>query len=170
MCRQAGNFALPARQRAGIGGNGSRPAGSEKLLGRAVGDDPSGLDEDQPRRNAQRILRRMGHQHRRHPRFGMKFMHQVCHVAPKRRAERGERLVEQQYWPVAHQRARQRDALALATGQLARQPLLLAGEAGAVKRRGNAGDIAHAIAFFADQSAGFVTGQTLHVNGGWVMD
>lgn len=40
----------------------------------------------------------------------------------------------------------------------------------AVKRRGNAGDIAHAIAFFADQSAGFVTGQTLHVNGGWVMD
>jgi NAD(P)-dependent dehydrogenase (short-subunit alcohol dehydrogenase family) len=39
----------------------------------------------------------------------------------------------------------------------------------AVKRRGHAGDIAHAIAFFAADEAGFITGQTLHVNGGWVM-
>jgi len=31
------------------------------------------------------------------------------------------------------------------------------------------GDIAHAIAFFAAEEAGFITGQTLHVNGGWVM-
>jgi 3-oxoacyl-[acyl-carrier protein] reductase len=39
----------------------------------------------------------------------------------------------------------------------------------AVKRRGHVGDIAHAIAFFAADEAGFITGQTLHVNGGWVM-
>jgi len=39
----------------------------------------------------------------------------------------------------------------------------------AVKRRGHVGDIAHAIAFFAAKEAGFITGQTLHVNGGWVM-
>jgi NAD(P)-dependent dehydrogenase (short-subunit alcohol dehydrogenase family) len=39
----------------------------------------------------------------------------------------------------------------------------------AVKRRGRVGDIAHAIAFFAADEAGFITGQTLHVNGGWVM-
>jgi NAD(P)-dependent dehydrogenase (short-subunit alcohol dehydrogenase family) len=39
----------------------------------------------------------------------------------------------------------------------------------AVKRRGQVGDIAHAIAFFAAEEAGFITGQTLHVNGGWVM-
>jgi 3-oxoacyl-[acyl-carrier protein] reductase len=38
-----------------------------------------------------------------------------------------------------------------------------------VKRRGHVGDIAHAIAFFAAEEAGFITGQTLHVNGGWVM-
>ena len=38
-----------------------------------------------------------------------------------------------------------------------------------VKRRGHGGDIAHAIAFFAADEAGFITGQTLHVNGGWVM-
>ncbi|HWW25297.1 MAG TPA: SDR family oxidoreductase [Caulobacter sp.] len=39
----------------------------------------------------------------------------------------------------------------------------------AVKRRGHVGDVAHAIAFFAAEEAGFITGQTLHVNGGWVM-
>ena len=38
-----------------------------------------------------------------------------------------------------------------------------------VKRRGHVGAIAHAIAFFAADEAGFITGQTLHVNGGWVM-
>lgn len=39
----------------------------------------------------------------------------------------------------------------------------------AIKRRGTARDIAAAIAFFADDDAGFITGQTLHVNGGWIM-
>jgi len=39
----------------------------------------------------------------------------------------------------------------------------------AIKRRGTADDIAAAIAFFAADEAGFITGQTLHVNGGWVM-
>ncbi|WP_039390626.1 SDR family NAD(P)-dependent oxidoreductase [Novosphingobium sp. MBES04] len=42
-------------------------------------------------------------------------------------------------------------------------------EAQAIKRRGRAGDIAHAIGFFAAEEAGFITGQTLHVNGGWTM-
>ncbi|MGF7147991.1 NAD(P)-dependent dehydrogenase (short-subunit alcohol dehydrogenase family) [Sphingomonas zeicaulis] len=42
-------------------------------------------------------------------------------------------------------------------------------DAQSIKRRGNAGDIAHAIAFFTAEEAGFITGQTLHVNGGWVM-
>lgn len=42
-------------------------------------------------------------------------------------------------------------------------------DAQAIKRRGAANDIAHAIAFFAAEEAGFITGQTLHVNGGWVM-
>jgi 3-oxoacyl-[acyl-carrier protein] reductase len=39
-----------------------------------------------------------------------------------------------------------------------------------VKRRGSVDDITHAIAFFAADEAGFITGQTLHVNGGWVME
>ncbi len=42
-------------------------------------------------------------------------------------------------------------------------------DAQAIKRRGTASDIAHAIAFFAADEAGFITGQTLHVNGGWTM-
>jgi NAD(P)-dependent dehydrogenase (short-subunit alcohol dehydrogenase family) len=42
-------------------------------------------------------------------------------------------------------------------------------DAQSIKRRGTASDIAHAIAFFAADEAGFITGQTLHVNGGWTM-
>lgn len=42
-------------------------------------------------------------------------------------------------------------------------------DAQSIKRRGTAHDIANAIAFFASDESGFVTGQTLHVNGGWVM-
>jgi len=42
-------------------------------------------------------------------------------------------------------------------------------DAQAIKRRGSAEDIAAAIAFFASDEASFITGQTLHVNGGWVM-
>ncbi len=43
-------------------------------------------------------------------------------------------------------------------------------DAQAIKRRGTAHDIANAIAFFASDESGFVTGQTLHVNGGWTMN
>ena len=42
-------------------------------------------------------------------------------------------------------------------------------DAQAIKRRGSAEDIAAAIAFFAADEASFITGQTLHVNGGWFM-
>lgn len=39
----------------------------------------------------------------------------------------------------------------------------------AIKRRGNASDIANALMFLASDAAGFITGQTLNVDGGWVM-
>lgn len=39
----------------------------------------------------------------------------------------------------------------------------------AVKRRGTPLDIANALAFLASDEAGFITGQTLNVDGGWVM-
>jgi NAD(P)-dependent dehydrogenase (short-subunit alcohol dehydrogenase family) len=39
----------------------------------------------------------------------------------------------------------------------------------ALKRRGSARDIAGVLMFFASDAAGFVTGQTLNVDGGWVM-
>ena len=39
----------------------------------------------------------------------------------------------------------------------------------AIKRRGSPQDIAEAMLFFASDRAGFVTGQTLNVDGGWIM-
>lgn len=39
----------------------------------------------------------------------------------------------------------------------------------AIKRRGHVDDIANAIAFLAAEETGFITGQTLNVDGGWVM-
>jgi len=39
----------------------------------------------------------------------------------------------------------------------------------AVKRRGTPADIAKALTFLASDDAGFITGQTLNVDGGWVM-
>jgi 3-oxoacyl-[acyl-carrier protein] reductase len=41
-------------------------------------------------------------------------------------------------------------------------------EAQSIKRRGEVEDVARAIAFFAGDDAGFVTGQTLLVDGGWM--
>ncbi|WP_044558928.1 SDR family NAD(P)-dependent oxidoreductase [Azospirillum sp. B4] len=38
-----------------------------------------------------------------------------------------------------------------------------------VKRRGHPGDIAAALSFLASDAAGFISGQTLNVDGGWVM-
>ena len=37
-----------------------------------------------------------------------------------------------------------------------------------LKRRGETADVARAIAFFASDDAGFITGQTLLVDGGWM--
>jgi len=39
----------------------------------------------------------------------------------------------------------------------------------ALKRRGTPSDIANALMFFASDASAFVTGQTLNVDGGWVM-
>lgn len=39
----------------------------------------------------------------------------------------------------------------------------------AVKRRGNADDIANALMFLASDASSFITGQVLNVDGGWIM-
>jgi len=42
-------------------------------------------------------------------------------------------------------------------------------ESQAIKRRGSPQDVANAFLYFASDEAGFVTGQSLNVDGGWVM-
>ena len=39
----------------------------------------------------------------------------------------------------------------------------------AIKRRGNSNDIANALMFLASVAASFITGQTINVDGGWIM-
>ncbi|MEV6009167.1 SDR family oxidoreductase [Streptomyces sp. NPDC051976] len=52
------------------------------------------------------------------------------------------------------------DQEAMTTRQLARQ---------CIQRRGHPTDIAAAVAFLATPDAGFITGQTLRVDGGWIL-
>ncbi|MBO7939153.1 SDR family NAD(P)-dependent oxidoreductase [Streptomyces antibioticus] len=52
------------------------------------------------------------------------------------------------------------DAEAMTARQLARQ---------CVQRRGRPEDVAAAVAFLATDDAGFITGQTLRVDGGWIL-
>jgi 3-oxoacyl-[acyl-carrier protein] reductase len=52
------------------------------------------------------------------------------------------------------------DTEAMTTRQLARQ---------CIQRRGRPGDVAAAVAFLATDAAGFITGQTLRVDGGWIL-
>ena len=52
------------------------------------------------------------------------------------------------------------DPEAMTVRQLARQ---------CIQRRGSPKDIAAAVAFLASDEAGFITGQTLRVDGGWIL-
>ena len=84
-----------------------------------------------------RILRLMGDEEHRHAPLGLEADQQIQHVLAQGRAERAERLVEEQHGAVADQDTRERHTLALAAGQFARQAMLLAGKARPLQRLGD---------------------------------
>ena len=53
----------------------------------------------------------------------------ILQIPPRKRIERGERLVQQQHFRLRHQRTRNRHPLRLAAGQFARPGIGLVGEA-----------------------------------------
>ena len=67
-----------------------------------------------------RVLVVVGHEQRRQPELAQQLLQLAAHGRLRVRVERRERLVEQQHAGVARERPRQRDALALAAGELGR--------------------------------------------------
>ena len=119
-----------------IGRKTGQIAFGEEFRRRSERDDAPALDECRMRRGALCIAGIVGHEDHREPSLVAKIADELQHVVAQRRSERGERLVEQENGPLAHQRARDRDTLALAARQLARKPPLEAGEPDSAKRSG----------------------------------
>ena len=80
------------------------------------------------------VLRRVDRDEHRQPFVAPQLVDQRDHLAPQARVEPAERLVEQHQRPLAHQRAGDRDTLALAAGQLGRAPPAEAGKPHALER------------------------------------
>ncbi len=80
----------------------------------------------------------VGDDDQRRPEIGPQLEQMVLQIDAREGIERGERLVEQQHLGPRHQRARDRDALRLAAGELARPAPRLLGQADALKRLGDA--------------------------------
>src|SRR3546814_7706207 len=72
------------------------------------------VDEGGLAGDAQGVLGIVADHHHGEPALLLELAHEIQHLEPQARVERAEGLVEQQQRPVAHQAARQGDALALA--------------------------------------------------------
>jgi hypothetical protein len=85
-----------------------------------------------------RLLDVMGHHHQRRLKVGPQIEEMVLQVGAGEGIKRRERLVEEQRLRPRHQRPRNRNALRLAAGELARPHMRLVGEADARECQGDA--------------------------------
>ena len=105
--------------------------------------DPSVVHHDQAIGDLHRLVRVVGDQQRRHAVALVQLAQARPQLGPDADVEGGERLVEQQHLRMGGERSRQRHALTLAAGELARQPALEALELDQLEQLGDArGDLA----------------------------
>ena len=101
------------------------PVLREETSGRADCRDSPILQENDVVGDPPGVFRLMRDEKHGHAPLGLHAHEQIEHILAQRRAERGEGLVEQQHRAVADEHAGERDALALAARQFARQALSL---------------------------------------------
>lgn len=76
---------------------------------------------------------------RGHFSLGLDRRHEIQHILPQGRSKRCKGFIQQQDRSIADQGSRQCNALTLTAGKLARQAFVLARQAGARERVGDAG-------------------------------
>ena len=99
--------------------------GRSKNLDRtALLDDPAGVHHRDAVRNRQRFFLIVGDEHRRDPEPALDLLDLHPHLLAQLGVEVAERFVEQEHDGLDDDRPGERDALLLATAELAREPLL----------------------------------------------
>ena len=102
--------------------------------------DAALVEDGQPVAHRERLLLVVGHVDERDADLLLDRLELDLHLLAELEVERPERLVEQQHARAVDERPGERDALALAAGQLARLARLVALEADHPERFGHAGD------------------------------
>jgi hypothetical protein len=92
-----------------------------EVHGRALLDDAAAAHDRDPVRHGHRLFLVVSHVDRRDPERALQLADLVSHLYAQLGVEIGQRLVEQQHARPDDDRARERDALLLAAGELARR-------------------------------------------------
>src|SRR3989442_8536175 len=132
----SGNDAPAWSMRKDLGQEKLRPLGArlaEEVFLLRVLDDLALIHEDHAVRDLAREAHLMRDDHHRHA-FLRELHHHVQHLVDHLRVERGRRLIEEHADWIHRQRPRNRDALLLPAGELAREFVLLSDQADAVEQ------------------------------------
>ena len=90
--------------------------------------DPAAMNDGDAVGHRHRLFLVVGHEDERDADLVLDALELHLHLLAQLQVERAERLVEQEDLRVVHEGSRQRDALLLATGELARLAILVAGQ------------------------------------------